>query len=353
MAARHTILSAVAIWLATRLLLLLATLATGLDSWQFWDAHFYHAIAEHGYPATDWLLPAYFPLYPALMRLAMTALSWQFAGLMISNLALLAALILVGRLAGPYALWAMLALACLPSSFFLSGLYADALFVTLTLAVLALAQRDYWLAASLPLAAAAVTRPFGVALCLAVWLAYALRRRYRLAEFLALVGVPALAFLNWLLYLALIYQDPLAFAHSEQSVFGRSLAWPWQTLWLQAQQLLAVRTPLLLLHMLLDLVPLAVCAIVLATHYRRWPPLYSLLTAAVLLLCLLTPVTAAAGQYALISAGRYTFAAVPVLLVLGQRLQALPRPAAIALLSVGLAFQLGLTVYVLHGGWIV
>jgi hypothetical protein len=231
-------------------------------------------------------------------------------------------------------------------------MYADALFLALTAATLYLARSERWLLASLPLAAAVVTRPFGLALCLAVWIAYAALRRFQLVEALALLLVPTVAFAEYLLILALQYHDPFAFVHVEGSAFGRSLAWPWQTIALQAQEIVSADWGLRA-HMLLDLLPVLVCLIVLVCYVRTRPVLYSLVTGFALILCLISPVVSAYGQYALISAGRYTLAAVPVFLVLGERLAGLPRPVAVSLLAASLALQLGLIIFVLHGGWIV
>ena len=76
-----------------------------LDGWARWDAGWYEHIAKHGYvdqavgPAGQRNL-AFYPLYPLTMRLLSLAGPEPLpAGILISNLALLAALLLLHRMA--------------------------------------------------------------------------------------------------------------------------------------------------------------------------------------------------------------------------------------------------------------
>jgi hypothetical protein len=167
----------------------------------------------------------------------------------------------------------------------------------------------------------------------------------------ALIVAPAVCLAAYGAVLARQYGDALAFAHVEGGYFGRALRWPWQTIALQAQEF--IRSPGLRAHMLLDMVPPLVCLVALLIMWRRWPLAWTLYVAFALLLMLITPVTDAVGQYALISAGRYTYAAVPVLLACAAWISRLPRVAAAGLLAASFALQVSLTVFVLRGGWIV
>jgi hypothetical protein len=348
---------AAGIWLVTRLALLVATLTSDWSSWHFWDATFYEHIATTGYDPHDHRLAAYFPLYPLLTHgVMLPGVEFNAAALVVSSLALLVALIAMGCLAWQesgrqdVALLVVGLLACLPLSFFLSAMYPDGLFIALAVLALYCVRTERWRLASLPLAAAIVTRPFGALLCLAVWVAYAAERRYRVSEAVALVGVPTLAFVTWALVLMIAYRDPLAFLHVEHTGFGHAFWWPWQTLALQAQEFIAL--PAWRAHMLLDIIPPFACLAVAIIMARRWPLVYIAYTLLVVVVCLTTPVTAS-GQYAMVSAGRYTFAAIPVLLACGDWLQRAPRLVAAAILAASFVLQIGLTVYVLHGGWIV
>jgi Gpi18-like mannosyltransferase len=341
------------IWAVTRLVYLVVTLTSGApfaQRWIFWDANYYYAIAQKGYPATDHLLPAYFPLFPLLIRGAMfVVLPEIVAAIAASSLTFLAALIAVGWLADGD--WApMLLLAASPLAFFLSGIYADGLFVALAAGALLAYRHERWALCGVLAALSMVARPFGVALVAALIIA-ALAERRGWRVWLWLAALPEMLFEIWATYLYATYDDPLEFAHAERVVFGRALTWPWQTIWLQAKEFVSM--PAVRAHMLLDIIPAIVCVAMLVIMWKRWPLAWTLYVAFALLLMLITPVTDATGQYALISAGRYTYAAVPVLLASATYLQRLPRPAIAGLLAASFALQIGLLWFVLHGGWIV
>jgi Gpi18-like mannosyltransferase len=142
-------------------------------------------IAEHGYgpsvprgPA----LAAYFPLYPLLMHLiAPTATHYalEIPALVVSNLALLGALMAVGQLAAyerrdaRAALVPMLLLAASPLAVFLTDMYADGLFLALAAWALLAARRGAWTWAAVAAALAVVARPYGLALMPALVVEYA------------------------------------------------------------------------------------------------------------------------------------------------------------------------------------
>jgi hypothetical protein len=211
-------------------------------------------------------------------------------------------------------------------------------------------QRERWALCGILLGLSCVTRPFGLALLAALVVAALVERRGWRVITLIIVA-PAVSLAAYGAVLARQYGDPFAFAHVEGSYFGRALCWPWQTVALQAQEF--INSPGLRAHMLLDIVPPLVCLAALLIMWGRWPLAWTLYVAFALLLMLITPVTDAAGQYALVSAGRYTYATVPVLLACATWLERLPRAAAAVALVASLALQIGLTVYVLRGGWVV
>lgn len=348
---RLTLPRAALIWAITRVASIIVTLvgSSGFMRWYFWDGGFYWGIAKHGYLSSDPWLAAYFPLYPLTIRAGMLVAPEMVAALIASSLALLAALVAVGWLAE--GAWApMLLLAASPLAFFLSGMYADGLFLALAAGALLAYQRERWALCGILAALAVVTRPFGLALVAALIIAALVERRgWRV--WLWLIALPGLLLECYATLLYVQYGDPLAFAHVESSRFGRSFSWPWQTLWLQTQEFLSM--PSTRAHMLLDVIPVLLCVVALVLMARRWPLAWTLYVACALLLILVTPVTNGAGQYALVSAGRYTYAAVPVLLACATWLERWPRAAAAGALVASFALQIGLTVYVLHGGWLV
>src|SRR5262245_6618000 len=99
-----------------------------------WDGQHYLRLALGGYPRPADPSTAFYPLLPGLIagatRLGLGPIG---AGLAVVTLCSLAALLLLGRLlprdeAAPSSLWLF---ACFPTAFYLSAVYAEALFVAL------------------------------------------------------------------------------------------------------------------------------------------------------------------------------------------------------------------------------
>ncbi len=137
-----------------------------------WDTGFYLSIAEEGYQFDNVPLPsgAFFPLYPMLIRAASVLIRDPLsAGILISNMALLAGAILLYRLAADEwdqgtadrAIWYLL---IFPASFFGSAIYTESLFLLLGTAALYLARKDRWWAAGLVSVLASLTRFVGIIL---------------------------------------------------------------------------------------------------------------------------------------------------------------------------------------------
>ena len=199
-----------------------------------WDTGFYVSIAEEGYKFTGVPLPsvAFFPLLPLIMR-ALTPLVGDTlaAGLLISNTALLLAVILFYRLVAdswgePVADRAVWYLLIFPTAFFGAAIYAESLFLLTAIGALYFARRRYWEIAALLGIAAGMTRLVGVIvipMLLLEWL-----QQWRvvkggkqpflftfLAPFSPLVGLGA-----FMVYLQLTFGDPLAFVHGA-AAWGR------------------------------------------------------------------------------------------------------------------------------------
>jgi hypothetical protein len=134
------------------------------------DAAFYLDIAAHGFGAPAAGRTAFFPLYPLLIRLGTPLLgSGVLAGAAISAAAFLLALVLLhrlttlelGRRAADATVWA---LALAPLAFFFTAIYSESLFLSLGVGAALAARRDRWRLACALGAAAALTRPVGIAL---------------------------------------------------------------------------------------------------------------------------------------------------------------------------------------------
>ena len=213
-----------------------------MNLWSHWDGEHYVALAADGYlqpPANA--SPAFFPLYPLLIR--------GFAGLFggpLSQPALSAWGPLVSLLALPFALYfvyrvaedgwgeraarvAVLTLALFPTSFFFNAAYTESLFLALSAGSLwAVRVRRNLLLACLLAGLATATRNVGVFLLVPLayeWLGNAREYRWR-GVYLALApsGLALYA-----AYLWWRFGDPLLF-YTQQSRWGREATGPLDTL---------------------------------------------------------------------------------------------------------------------------
>ncbi|MDR7610786.1 MAG: mannosyltransferase family protein, partial [Armatimonadota bacterium] len=129
-----------------------------LAVWGHWDTRWYLDIARRGYsperlPYTGEANYAFFPLYPLLMRaLGPVVGDVYLAGIVVSNLSLVAAAVLLYRLARLdgdelAAERSVKYLVLLPTAFVFSAVLTEALFVALSVAAFLQARRDRWWAA--------------------------------------------------------------------------------------------------------------------------------------------------------------------------------------------------------------
>ncbi len=212
------------------------------DPWCRYDCGWYLGIADGGYwwsPTAQSPVP-FFPLFPLLVR-ALSVLGdtlWSAQALALAS-GLASVLAFAGwvrdRLPGPAGTAAVAALLVYPYSVYLfGGVYADALFLALTIGAFRAVEGRLWWWAGLLGAAATATRPFGAAVVIglvvrtleltstptsgpshrvrdllaALW-GRPWRRYAVLLSVLGLVGYAA--------YLGLAFGDPLAFFHAESA----------------------------------------------------------------------------------------------------------------------------------------
>lgn len=220
--------------------------ATAVTSWESADALWYLRIGAQGY-ATDDGSGAFFPLYPLLIRLVgtLTGDRWLLAAYLVSNVALVLALVLLHRLTArelgvPVARKAVLYLCAFPTGFFLFAPYSESLFLALVIGVLYAARTERWaLAAGLGLLAALARSPgFLLALPLAVeaLLQFRASRRWQVLAAgagagLATVGGLAL-YLGYWERLAGDWRRPFDL---QRSGWSKVEALPWETLWAGAR----------------------------------------------------------------------------------------------------------------------
>ena len=198
-----------------------------------WDSVWYLAIAQDGYPAADLRRPAFFPLYPWLVRVTGAVLGQPLvAGALVSTACFAVALALLHRLVeielGPEAArWAVWSLALFPMSFFFSAVYAEALFLMLSIGCVYAARTGRWAWAGALGGLAAATRSAGlvlvVALALLGWSGR--ERRPSAPTQLAWVALVPAAQAAFCALLALRGADALAPFHA-QALWFRSFAGP-------------------------------------------------------------------------------------------------------------------------------
>ena len=247
-----------AVWLLSRLLVLLVAgaltaipVAHHGDTWTDRpilsaltgsDAVYYLGIAAEGYHVEpvkeafrDWV---FFPLYPAVVRLAslVTLGDIALAGVLVSNLAFLAALVVfhalsIRHLGRERALRAAGFLALAPGAVAFTMAYTDSLFLLVGVGAMLAAERRRWALAGLLYGLAALTRLPGILLgvpLLLVMLQASGRRPTRAIAWLAVGPLALAAFAGWL---GATVGDPLGFLTGQAAwaiapVLGNAAAAP-------------------------------------------------------------------------------------------------------------------------------
>jgi hypothetical protein len=225
-----------------------------------WDGLHYLAIATDGYTGTGLpelppaeRRPAFFPLYPGLVRLLSgfaaspgLALIVAYA---ISLACFFAALVLLHRLVtielgGRYARPALLLLAFFPTAFFYGIPFTESLFLLLAVGAFLAARTGNWPVAGIALALASATKAPGLLLAVPVALLYlygpradreplagsGLRPRYRVGPEAAWILFAPFGLLAFSAYLHHAVGDALAWQHA-QELFGRQTVDPFTGIW--------------------------------------------------------------------------------------------------------------------------
>lgn len=295
-----------------------------------WDSGWYVDIAEAGYrePPTSVGQEsnhAFFPLYPALIRLVVrtTGIETSHAGNLVSALALLGALLLFAdwtkrRYGEARVVPAVLVLLLFPTSFFFAAVYTEALLLALSLSAVGAFERRRPMVGALAGFFAGLTRISG--LVLAPYLALVAFRAERdagsprsraLAAAALGAASPLLGFGFFCLYFWKRFRDPLLFVTAQhnwsgeaKSIFeGPSLIWQGVVEDIQRGRIFGAAPARTLegLYLLLFFV----LAVVLVLQRRRAEALYVLLTVSIVF---------ASGTFE--SAGRYVLPAFPAFAVL-------------------------------------
>jgi len=246
---KYDLLFPVTLWVASRILIWTAMFLveprlplpadgyyhpSGWEVLDVWDGIHYREIVTTGYEFVNDGKQhnlAFFPLFPlsiwALMHLG---LSFEVAGMLINNVAFLAALYclhfwLKEHCGMSQARWATAMVSWYPSSIFTGVVYTEGLYLFLsTTALCAFNQKQYtWTAICGSLATA--TRPTGMALIPAFLIA-AWQERRPLTAYIASL-LTAIGVLSFSLYCAIYFHDPLAFIAAQRG-WRPSLGFDWQ-----------------------------------------------------------------------------------------------------------------------------
>jgi hypothetical protein len=215
-----------------------------ITAWERADAQWYLRIASTGYRGDD-QSGAFFPLYPMLVRVVgvVTGGHWLLAAYVVSNVAVVVALVLLHRLttlelSDEHARRVVVYACVFPTGFFLFAPYTESLFLALSLGCLYCARRRSWPLAAVLGALAAATRSPGVLLGAALVVEALLQARgdgglSRWRPLVAKLGAAAFVGTGLVAYLAYwqVYGgDWRRPFELQKSGWGKQYAWPWETL---------------------------------------------------------------------------------------------------------------------------
>ena len=292
-----------------------------LEPWQRWDTLHFQVIAERGYGAYDTSLFSPF-LYPWLMGLVAKVFAGDtlLAGLIVSNLAYLVALVYLYRLTAmetdqQVAHRCILYLASFPTALFFMAAYSESLFLLTTVAALYYARQRRWLAAGAWAFFAPLARLQGAILPVVLGFeAWRARRDAQFPTLQAVIGLTlsVLGVITYPLYVWLVLGkmpwEPLLV---QSSRFRGSFTLPGLAI-LEAVKTIFGGEPLMMDYFDLGFTLLFILLTFLIV--RRLPAVYGLYSALMLMAILIK-----VGEIQpLLSVPRYVLAIFPAFIVLGQ-----------------------------------
>ncbi len=281
-------------WLATAMLPQLDTYRASENFWLVnvlarWDSRWYLSVAQAGYGGlTDlgYTNLAFSPALPALMKLGAMLVhredteGYLRAGIVVSNIAGLLAVIYLAALlrrdfgaeiAGRATFYVLV----FPTSFFLSAVFSESLFLLFTVAAVYYARTGRWWLAGAFGAFSTLARPLGVLLVVPLVWEYIRQRDRRpgvLHPSVLWLGLLPLAYVGWAFYLYRITGDPMA-SFTAQTSWARHLTFPWATIGDFVQRSLS---PHGFTNSQLDLLFGAIFLVLVLASWRTTGPTYAL-----------------------------------------------------------------------------
>ncbi len=306
------------------------------DYWARWDSTFYLGIADAGYffmPGQQGAV-AFFPLYPLLVAvLKVFTGSGLAAGVIVSNLSFLSALIFLYRLAEDELSSARLAgktvflLAAFPTAFIFSAVYAESTFLLFSVGTVYFARHRAWAWAALFGLLCTACRIVGVlvwGIVLLEWLSVhgwrfgAMHRRAAWAgawrglrsdtrSLLTICMIPV-GLLSYMLFLWLKFGDPVAF-WTTQRAWGRQMGEPLTIFSGAARNMLKIDLTMVNISYLdlLNLIAFAVGIAMAVAVWRKLGESFAIYT----VFSLLIPASSGIG-----SMSRYILAVFPLFMML-------------------------------------
>lgn len=202
-------------------------IAPEIFSWANFDGEHYLSIAIFGYKEFE---QAFFPVYPLLISFLAKHFSYDFfslllsstlAGLLISSLSFIGALIILFKLISidfpkKVAFATILVYLLFPTSFFFGSVYNESLFLLLSVSSFYFARKKKWVLASLFGFIASATRVFGFLLFPAL-IIEAYQQREKLSRVAWIILIP-LGLVLYMAYQYLTVGDPLAFYNLQERI---------------------------------------------------------------------------------------------------------------------------------------
>ena len=210
--------------------------------WVRWDSGYYVHLASRGYASSPDAM-GFFPLYPLLMAglSHITGLDLYISGMLIAQLSYLAAILLLYKLARltrdshAYAMRCVTLMVLFPSSFFFFAVYAEPLYLALSIlgVYLALRTSPRYEQAGLALGLASAARPVGWLSDIVLVGEFIKRRKFTWPSFLSLGIGLALSVCGIVLFVVYLYSITGTFwaIPRAQALWMRHWQYPWITYW--------------------------------------------------------------------------------------------------------------------------